>query len=160
MLLYRRRAEGEALIIALNLGAEPVSITSSAIGFGNEILLSTFLDRQGESIEGMLDLRGNEGVIIGKSERSGRMTCVTGGIGIDVAALQQIIQPADAVPAISIAFEHQFVPAARRRPGCDPPISRLTSSLPASPGTPDANETSRGFSSRLCTNNTELLRQS
>jgi alpha-glucosidase len=67
LLLYRRRAEGEALIIALNLGAEPASVTSSAIGFDNEILLSTFLDRKGENIEGVLDLRGNEGVIIGKS---------------------------------------------------------------------------------------------
>jgi alpha-glucosidase len=67
LLLYRRRAEGEALIIALNLGAEPASVTSSAIGFGSEILMSTFLDRKGESIEGVLDLRGNEGVIIGKS---------------------------------------------------------------------------------------------
>ena len=66
LLLYRRRAEGEALVIALNLGAEPASVTSSAIGFGNEILLSTFLDRSGEAIEGGLDLRGNEGVIIGK----------------------------------------------------------------------------------------------
>jgi alpha-glucosidase len=67
LLLYRRRAEGETLIIALNLGAEPASVTSSAIGFGNEILMSTFLDRKGESIEGVLDLRGNEGVIIGRS---------------------------------------------------------------------------------------------
>ena len=67
LLLYRRLAEGEALIIALNLGAEPASVTSSVIGFDNEILLSTFLDRKGESIEGVLDLRGNEGVIIGKS---------------------------------------------------------------------------------------------
>jgi len=30
-----------------------------------EILLSTFLDREGEKIEGALDLRGDEGVIIG-----------------------------------------------------------------------------------------------
>jgi alpha-glucosidase len=67
LLLYRRRAEGEILIIALNLGAEPASVTSSAIGFDNEILLSTFLDRKGEGIDGVLDLRGNEGVIIGKS---------------------------------------------------------------------------------------------
>jgi alpha-glucosidase len=66
LLLYRRRAEGEALIIALNLGAEPASITSSAIGFGSEILLSTFLDRQRERVEGVLDLRGNEGVIVGR----------------------------------------------------------------------------------------------
>jgi alpha-glucosidase len=65
MLLYRRRNEEGAVLIALNLGGEPASITSSSIGFGREILLSTFLDRQGEKLEGVLDLRGNEGVIIG-----------------------------------------------------------------------------------------------
>ena len=65
ILLYRRRGDGDAVVIALNLGAEPASITSSSIGFDNEILLSTFLDRTGEKLEGMLDLRGNEGVIMG-----------------------------------------------------------------------------------------------
>jgi alpha-glucosidase len=65
LLLYRRQSEGNAVVIALNLGAEPVSIASDAIGLGGEILLSTFLDRQGEEVEGALDLRGNEGVIIG-----------------------------------------------------------------------------------------------
>ena len=67
LLLYRRRGETEAVIVALNLGAEPVSVTSSSIGFGSEILLSTFLDRKGESIQGVLELRGNEGVIVGTS---------------------------------------------------------------------------------------------
>jgi alpha-glucosidase len=66
LLLYRRRAEGEALVIALNLGAEPASLTSSSIGFGSEILLSTFLDRKRERVEGILNLRGNEGVIVGR----------------------------------------------------------------------------------------------
>ena len=65
ILLYRRRSDGATVTIALNLGAEPVSVTSAAIGPDNEILLSTFLDREGEKIEGGLDLRGNEGVIIG-----------------------------------------------------------------------------------------------
>jgi alpha-glucosidase len=53
------------VVIALNLGADPVAVTSSAIGFGKQIVLSTFLDREGEEIEGVLDLRGNEGVILG-----------------------------------------------------------------------------------------------
>ena len=66
ILLYRREGEGGAVVVALNLGAEPVSIASSSIGFGGEILLSTFLDRQGEELQGTLDLRGNEGVIVGK----------------------------------------------------------------------------------------------
>ncbi len=67
LLLYRRRSEGESVTIALNLGGEPVSVTSSSIGFASEILLSTFLDRQGEKLDGVLNLRGNEGVIVGAS---------------------------------------------------------------------------------------------
>src|ERR1700730_4337185 len=65
LLLYRRRQEGKAVVIALNLGAEPISMTSDAAGLAGEILLSTMLDRKGERIAGTLDLRGNEGVIIG-----------------------------------------------------------------------------------------------
>jgi alpha-glucosidase len=64
ILLYRRRGEDGAVAVALNLGGEPVSVTSSSISFGGEILLSTFLDRTGETIDGVLDLRANEGVII------------------------------------------------------------------------------------------------
>jgi alpha-glucosidase len=71
ILLYRREAEGGAVVIALNLGAEPVSVASSSIGFGREILLSTFLDRRGEAIQGTLDLRGNEGVILTRSTQAG-----------------------------------------------------------------------------------------
>ena len=65
VLLYRREGDGGAIVVALNLGAEPATITSSSIGFSREILLSTFLDRLGESVQGVLELRGNEGVIIG-----------------------------------------------------------------------------------------------
>jgi alpha-glucosidase len=64
ILLYCRRGEEGALIVALNFGPDAAAVTSSAIAFGSEILLSTFLDRKGETIEGVLDLRGNEGVII------------------------------------------------------------------------------------------------
>lgn len=65
ILLFRRRSADGLAVIALNFGAAPAAITSSAIGFSNEILLSTFMDRQGEKVEGMLELRGNEGVIMG-----------------------------------------------------------------------------------------------
>jgi alpha-glucosidase len=65
LLLYRRRWEGRAVVIALNLGAAPVSMASDAAGLDGEVLLSTMLDRAGEKIQGTLDLRGNEGVIIG-----------------------------------------------------------------------------------------------
>ena len=67
LLLYRRESGETAVVIALNLGAEPVSIKSDAAGLSGEILLSTFLDRQGEKIQGALDLRGDEGVMIGTS---------------------------------------------------------------------------------------------
>ena len=65
LLLYRRQSEGKAVVIALNLGDQPVSIASDAAGLSGDILLSTMLDREGEQVEGTLDLRGNEGVIIG-----------------------------------------------------------------------------------------------
>jgi alpha-glucosidase len=65
LLIYRRQRDADAVVIALNMGAEPVSIASEMFRLDGEILLSSFLDRQGEKIQGVLDLRGNEGVIIG-----------------------------------------------------------------------------------------------
>ena len=65
LLLYRRQSGAKAVVVELNLGAEPISIASDADDFSGEILLSTFLDRNGENIHGVLDLRGDEGVIIG-----------------------------------------------------------------------------------------------
>jgi alpha-glucosidase len=71
LLMYRRRSQGNAVVVALNLGDEPISVTTSSIGSGGEILLSTFLDRQGESVEGVLDLRGNEAIIVGEHVQAG-----------------------------------------------------------------------------------------
>ncbi|MGJ4993125.1 alpha-amylase family glycosyl hydrolase [Bradyrhizobium sp. HKCCYLS3077] len=67
LLLYRREGDGEVLTIALNLGDEPVSIATEGNGLAGAILLSTWLDRDGERIDGTLDLRGNEGVVIGRA---------------------------------------------------------------------------------------------
>ncbi|MGJ5025248.1 alpha-amylase family glycosyl hydrolase [Bradyrhizobium sp. HKCCYLS2038] len=67
LLLYRREGDGEVLTIALNLADEPVSIATEGSGLAGTILLSTWLDRDGERIDGALDLRGNEGVVIGRS---------------------------------------------------------------------------------------------
>jgi alpha-glucosidase len=71
VLLYRRVGAAGASVIALNLGAEPVSISSRSIGAGHEILLSTLMDRQGERIEDALDLRANEGAILGTPAHAG-----------------------------------------------------------------------------------------
>jgi alpha-glucosidase len=65
LLLYGRESADAAIVIALNLGAEPVSIAAEQIGLDGEILLSTHMDRAHEAIHGTLDLRGNEGVVIG-----------------------------------------------------------------------------------------------
>ena len=40
-------------------------------GVGRAILLSTFLDRRGEEVQGALELRANEGVILGVSGHVG-----------------------------------------------------------------------------------------
>jgi alpha-glucosidase len=71
ILLYRREGQDSVIVVALNLGPEPASIASDSIGFGRQILLSSFLDRQGEEIHGALDLRGNEGVILGGPAQAG-----------------------------------------------------------------------------------------
>ena len=65
LLLYRRRGEGKSVLIALNFGAEPISIPAADAGLEGKILLSTLMDRHDEEIKATLDLRGNEGVIIG-----------------------------------------------------------------------------------------------
>ncbi|HEV7408274.1 MAG TPA: DUF3459 domain-containing protein, partial [Bradyrhizobium sp.] len=68
LLLYRRQDADGSILIALNLGDEPVSIRSDSIGLSGEILLSTAMDRDGEAIGETLDLRGNEGVIVGPAK--------------------------------------------------------------------------------------------
>jgi alpha-glucosidase len=64
LLAYRRESGGAALLIVLNLASDPISMASDAIAFAGEILLSTNLDRTGETVSEALDLRGDEGVII------------------------------------------------------------------------------------------------
>ncbi|WP_322514608.1 alpha-amylase family glycosyl hydrolase [Rhodopseudomonas palustris] len=67
LLLYRRYHQGESVLIALNLGAAPVSAASDAFGLDGEVLLSTAMDRTGERVGATLDLRGHEGVIVGRA---------------------------------------------------------------------------------------------
>ncbi|MFT0879526.1 alpha-amylase family glycosyl hydrolase [Rhodopseudomonas sp. G2_2311] len=67
LLLYRRRHQGQSVLVALNLGPDPISAASDAIGLDGEVLLSTMLDRAGERVGDTLDLRGNEGIIVGSA---------------------------------------------------------------------------------------------
>src|SRR5438128_9559562 len=68
LLLYRRQDDEQSILIALNLGSEPVSVLSDSIGLSGEVLLSTQMDRNGEAVGETLDLRGNEGVILGPAK--------------------------------------------------------------------------------------------
>ena len=68
LLLYKRRDGQGSILIALNLGSDAVSVRSDTIGLSGEILLSTGMDREGEAVGETLDLRGNEGVILGPTK--------------------------------------------------------------------------------------------
>ncbi|MEP9380286.1 alpha-amylase family glycosyl hydrolase [Aquabacter sp. CN5-332] len=62
LLLYVREDGEERILVALNLGDEPLA--ASGTEFKGEILLSTFCDREGERISGEIGLRANEGVVV------------------------------------------------------------------------------------------------
>jgi len=64
LLIYRRAGESDSILVVLNFGADPVELVSGQIGLEGELLLSTVMDRAGETIAGSLDLRANEGVMI------------------------------------------------------------------------------------------------
>ena len=72
----------------------------------------------------------------------------------------RIIEAFYAVPAVCIGFKDERVFAGASLAWLWSSESRLTSGLPAPSERPVENVISRGLSSRLCTNNTELLRQS
>lgn len=64
VLMYRREYAEGTILIALNLGSEPVSIASDTVEYEGEILLSTNLDRKDELVSGDLDVKGDEGLIV------------------------------------------------------------------------------------------------
>ncbi len=65
LLAYIRKHETQRFLMALNLGAEPYAVSfSDVIGDRGRIVISTHLDREGEIMQGDLNLRGNEGVVI------------------------------------------------------------------------------------------------
>jgi alpha-glucosidase len=64
LLAYLRRAQGKRLLVALNLGAEPYSLSIDSVGSKGQILLSTYMDRRHELVVGSVGLRPDEGVIM------------------------------------------------------------------------------------------------
>ncbi|MCR0983590.1 alpha-amylase family glycosyl hydrolase [Roseomonas populi] len=61
VLAFRRRAGGQGVLVALNLGAEAASFS---LGDRGRVLLSTHLDRAGEACSGALQLRPDEGLVL------------------------------------------------------------------------------------------------
>jgi alpha-glucosidase len=61
VMVYERTAPAERLLVALNLGHEPAPVQLPTPG---RVLLSTRLDRSGQSVSGAAELRGDEGLIV------------------------------------------------------------------------------------------------
>jgi alpha-glucosidase len=64
LLLFLRQHGDQHLLIALNLGEEPAIVSGEPRVWHGRLRLSSFLDRQGESVAGDVALRGNEGVVV------------------------------------------------------------------------------------------------
>ena len=64
LLLYLRKLDRERILVALNLGDEPISISVSKGGDLGRVLVSCFGDRDGEAVGEHIGLRGGEGLVI------------------------------------------------------------------------------------------------
>jgi alpha-glucosidase len=64
LLAYRRDADDRALLVVLNLAAEPCTFDLGDLGDNARLVLSTALDRDNETDHGAVELRANEGVIM------------------------------------------------------------------------------------------------
>jgi alpha-glucosidase len=71
MLAYLREQDDDRLLVALNLGSEPLSMVLSVPELRGCILISTLGDRSKEPIESEIDLRPNEGVVIELARSTG-----------------------------------------------------------------------------------------
>ena len=64
LLVFQREHQGQSSVIALNLGNHSALLTSETVPLSGRIQLSTFMDRQAGVVDGKLDLRAAEGVIL------------------------------------------------------------------------------------------------
>ena len=64
LLLFGRRSAEERVLVTLNLGDEPPTVSFPGRGVDGTVLISSLGDRDGERVTGSIDLRPNEGFVI------------------------------------------------------------------------------------------------
>ena len=65
LLLFAREIKTERILVALNLGNDPVSMSFPSKMLSGHILVSSFGDRDREPVKKTIDLRDNEGIVVG-----------------------------------------------------------------------------------------------
>jgi alpha-glucosidase len=75
LLLFCRELGEERVLIALNMGPEPISVSFADKRFLGHVVLSSFVDREGEEVRCGIDLRGNEGLLVKLSPDQHRSEC-------------------------------------------------------------------------------------
>ena len=64
LLLFCRELREERIVIALNMGPEPIAVSFTDEKLFGRVLVSAFADRDGEEVMTSIDLRGNEGLLV------------------------------------------------------------------------------------------------
>ena len=64
LLLFCRELQDERVLIALNIGYQPIAVLFPVERLTGRVLLSSFADREGEEVRTSIDLRGNEGLLV------------------------------------------------------------------------------------------------
>jgi alpha-glucosidase len=64
LLLFLRELPGNRVLVALNMGPEPVVVSFDEERMSGRVLVSSFADRDGEEVRSSFDLRGNEGLVV------------------------------------------------------------------------------------------------
>jgi len=64
LFVFARIDETEQMLVALNLSGDPIPAMPHAINWRGAVAVSTFADRDGETVDGDVALRGNEGLVL------------------------------------------------------------------------------------------------
>jgi alpha-glucosidase len=78
LLLFSRSYRGERMLVALNFGAEALSLHFGLSDVSGTIAVSTSADRDGEAVEDGIALRAHEGVVIELDQGSALPTALQG----------------------------------------------------------------------------------